>query len=93
MFSLQKKHSRENAKFSTEIDSATILIANAAFFICNTVLSAKKLCLLLLLCVKLLAESIDLTGIFFCESRYLFQFRNRSVLIGKACADRYAQFI
>lgn len=47
MFSLQKKHSRENAKLSTEIDSATILIANAAFFICNTVLSAKKLCLLL----------------------------------------------
>lgn len=33
MFSLQKKQSRENAKFSTEIDSATILIANAAFFI------------------------------------------------------------
>lgn len=33
MFSLQKKQSRENAKLSTEIDSATILIANAAFFI------------------------------------------------------------
>lgn len=33
MFSLQKKHSKVNAKLSTEIDSATILIANAAFFI------------------------------------------------------------
>lgn len=33
MFSLQKKQRSENAKLSTEIESATILIANAAFFI------------------------------------------------------------
>lgn len=45
MFSLQKKQSRENAKFSTEIDSATILIANAAFFIFNTVLSSARMIL------------------------------------------------
>lgn len=91
MFSLQKKHNRENAKLSTEIDSATILIANAAFFIFNTVLSATKLCLLLFVCEKLLAEFVYLTGIFFCESRYLFQLRNRSVLFGKVCAGNAGQ--
>lgn len=91
MFSLQKKHNRENAKLSTEIDSATILIANAAFFIFNTVLSATKLCLLLFVCEKLLAEFIYLTGIFFCESRYLFKLRNGSVLFGKICAGNAGQ--
>lgn len=91
MFSLQKKHNRENAKLSTEIDSATILIANAAFFIFNTVLSATKLCLLLFVCEKLLAEFVYLTGIFFCESRYLFQLRNGSVLFGKVCAGNAGQ--
>ena len=30
---MQKKHNKENAKFSTDTESATILMANAAFFI------------------------------------------------------------